>query len=36
MDRNKQILNYCPNFYKIIEFTPYEEDKIGDKLIVIY
>ena len=36
MDRNKQILNYCPNFYKIIEFTPYEEDKIGDKLIAIY
>lgn len=36
MDRNKQILKYCPNFYKIIEFTPYEEDIIGDKLISLY
>lgn len=36
MDRNKQILNLCPNFYKIIEFTPYEEDKISAKLIKLY
>ena len=26
MDRNKQILEFCPNFYKILEFTPYEDD----------
>ena len=36
MDRNKQILNYCPNFYKIIEFTPYENTQTGNKLIAIY
>ncbi len=36
MDRNKQILEYCPNFYKILDFTPYEDDKISDKLIKLY
>ena len=33
---NKQIISYCPNFYKIIDFTPYEDDKISDKLIKLY
>lgn len=33
---NKQIISYCPNFYKIINFTPYEDDKISDKLIRLY
>ena len=33
---NKQIISYCPNFYKIIDFTPYEDDKISDKLIRLY
>ena len=36
MDRNKEILKFCPNFYKIIDFTPYEDDKISDKLIKLY
>ncbi len=36
MDTNKQILKYCPNFYKILNFTPYEDDKISDKLIKLY
>ena len=36
MDRNKQILEFCPNFYKILEFTPYEDDKISGKLIKLY
>ena len=36
MDRNKEILKFCPNFYKIINFTPYEDDKISDKLIKLY
>ncbi len=36
MNRNKQILEFCPNFYKILEFTPYEDDKISGKLIKLY
>ncbi len=36
MDRNKQILKFCPNFYKILQFTPYEDDKISGKLIKLY
>ena len=36
MDRNKQILAFCPNFYKILSFTPYEDDKISEKLIKLY
>ena len=36
MDKNKQIIALCPNFYKIIEFRPYEEDVISTKLIKLY
>lgn len=36
MGNNKQILELCPNFYKIIDFTPYEDDKISDKIIKLY
>ena len=36
MNINKQILSYCPHFYKIIDFKPYEEDAITQKLIKIY
>lgn len=36
MNINKKILEYCPNFYKIIEFSPYEDDVISAKLIKIY
>jgi len=36
MNVNKQIIEMCPNFYKIIEFSPYEDDVISTKLIKIY
>lgn len=36
MNINKQIISLCPNFYKIIEFTPYEDDVISEKLIKLY
>ena len=36
MNDNKKVLTYCPNFYKIIEFSPYEDDIISKKLIKLY
>ena len=36
MKKNKQILKYCPNFYKIINFECLEDDYITYKLISIY
>ena len=36
MNINKKIIGYCKNFYKIINFKPYEEDVISDRLIKIY
>ena len=36
MNINKQILSYCPHFYKIIDFKPFEADAITQKLIKIY
>lgn len=36
MNINKQIIALCPNFYKIIEFRPYEEDVLSQKLIKLY
>ncbi len=36
MNDNKQIIAMCPNFYKIIEFKPYEDDVISSKLIKLY
>ena len=36
MDTNKQIISLCPNFYKIIEFTPHEDDEISAKIIKLY
>lgn len=36
MNVNKQIIGMCPNFYKIIGFTPYEDDVISQKLIKLY
>lgn len=33
---NKQIISYCPNFYKIIDFKPLEEDPIYEKLVRLY
>ena len=31
MSENKQILKYCPNFYKIINFNPLQEDALSSK-----
>lgn len=36
MSENKQILKYCPNFYKIINFNPLQEDVLSGKIIKIY
>ena len=36
MQTNKQIIGLCPNFYKIIEFSPYEDDIVSKKLIKLY
>lgn len=36
VSENKQILKYCPNFYKIINFNPLEEDVLSEKIIKIY
>lgn len=36
MNKNKYILTYCPNFYRIINFEYFKEDLITDKLINIY
>jgi len=36
MKKNKQILKYCPNFHKIINFEYLEDDFITYKLISIY
>mgnify|MGYP004644110177 CR=1 FL=1 len=36
MKKNKNILKYCPNFYKIINFEIIEGDYITNKLIQIY
>lgn len=36
MNQNKQIIALCPNFYRIIEFNPYEDDTLSKKLIKLY
>ena len=36
MNDNKQILKYCPNFYKIINFNPISGDELSEKIIKIY
>lgn len=36
MNKNKIILGYCPNFYKIKNFEYDNEDYITDKLINVY
>ena len=36
MNKNKQILKHCPNFYKIMNFEYYEDDLLSDKLINVY
>ena len=36
MKKNKIILKYCPNFYKIVNFDFFEDDYISERLIYIY
>lgn len=36
MKVNKQIIKHCPNFYKIMNFEYFEDDKLSEKLIDIY
>ena len=36
MKKNKHILKYCHNFYKIINFEYLEDDYITSKLISVY
>ena len=36
MNKNKLILNHCPNFYRIIDFDYFEDDIVTEKLIKIY
>ena len=31
MKKNKQILKHCPNFYKIVNFEFFEDDKLSEK-----
>lgn len=33
---NKMVLNYCPNFHKIVNFDTDQDDNISKKLISIY
>ena len=33
---NKEVIKYCPNFYKITEFVPLENDIITEKILKIY
>lgn len=36
MNKNKQVLRYCPNFYRIVDFEYLEDDKLSEKLIDVY
>ncbi len=36
MNKNKEIINLCPNYYKIINFHPIDDDKITDKIFALY
>ena len=36
MNNSKEVLNYCPNYYKIINFDFQDNDIISEKLISIY
>lgn len=36
MNDNKKVLSYCPNFYKIINFKPINEDNMSMKIIDMY
>ena len=36
MNSNKEVLNYCPNYYNIVNFSFNDDDLISEKLISIY
>lgn len=36
MEENREVLKYCPNFHKIVNFDYMQDDKITAKLIRIY
>lgn len=36
MNKNKQALRHCPNFYRIVDFEYLEDDKLSEKLIDVY
>ncbi len=36
MNRNKLIIENCPNFYRIVNFEYFDDDYITEKLINIY
>ena len=36
MNSNKEILNYCPNYYNIVNFDFQDGDTISEKLVSIY
>ena len=36
MKNNKEVLKYCPNFYRIVNFDYASDDFITEKLISIY
>ena len=36
MNDNKQIIKYCPNFYRIISFNPISGDELTGKIIDMY
>ena len=36
MNESKEVLKYCPNFHKIVNFDYLKDDKITAKLIRVY
>lgn len=36
MNSNREVLNYCPNYYNIVNFDFQDEDVISEKLVNIY
>lgn len=36
MNSNKEVLNYCPNYYNIVNFDYSDSDIITEKLINVY
>lgn len=36
MNKNKLILDNCPNFYRIVNFEYFEDDLVSERLINIY